>query len=622
MDVHNTILAPLETVNSLYNKAGCPRADAQDWGVKSYYQELVAQSEHLDKIPFVTAENADYLPNSSLVRFRGVVQDLLNPEYYVGIAKRNGEVITTKYSDPFDLEIDQDNHGCIWERKPILCRPVPGESAWCLPVPDIHLQQPHEEGCRHGKRVREADDVQDNDVCMNDTRGEAGKNPNISKATALANGADPNSNDVTRKDGCLPAAAIQDSGRSCLVFMYDNAPESVRLQDIVEAVGVLSKVPEMASFHFQDDNLDPAASMDDLATLQPSSKVMRVHALLITSTRALQPPPTHTPSLGPALLDATKIDTLRKHAMTWLARALGGDRLAAEYVLLQLLSKVTHRDGAQTGTDKSLGVLPLNISKCPADLDTAIADNSGTSMSQTSCSRFARCLRLAICALLPSCAALPLTTSSLNRGAWCPVRDATSGQLVPGWLQIGRGTPLLLDETLPSGADKGMTQQGLTNFQDLLQLADAQRLHYYFPFFTSAVPACTPLIALSTRPSLLSRALTMQVPLQPVNQFVGDESVWSEAARSTDPEWQEVRAYLDTVRSLPYTIPADMSAHLEAHFVHERQQDPGFNTDSFHTQLTLARLLCLSYGESTLTRARWDYVMSLEHKRQGRVRLV
>lgn len=64
------------------------------------------------------------------------VQDLLNPEYYVGAFKQGEQLVTTKYCDPDvnqQLE-DSNEQPVLWERRPVVCVPVPGLSSWTLPA--------------------------------------------------------------------------------------------------------------------------------------------------------------------------------------------------------------------------------------------------------------------------------------------------------------------------------------------------------------------------------------------------------------------------------------------------------------------------------------------------------
>lgn len=59
------------------------------------------------------------------------VQDMLNPEYYLGAYKLpDGAWRTTQFSDapPADLSAATDT--AVWERRPLYCTRVPAESAW------------------------------------------------------------------------------------------------------------------------------------------------------------------------------------------------------------------------------------------------------------------------------------------------------------------------------------------------------------------------------------------------------------------------------------------------------------------------------------------------------------
>lgn len=65
---------------------------------------------------------------------RPQVQDMLNPEYYLGAyCPPGGERQTTKFCDrAAAVEIGEGVETCIWERRPFYCVPVPGESAWSV----------------------------------------------------------------------------------------------------------------------------------------------------------------------------------------------------------------------------------------------------------------------------------------------------------------------------------------------------------------------------------------------------------------------------------------------------------------------------------------------------------
>jgi hypothetical protein len=61
---------------------------------------------------------------------------------------------------------------------------------------------------------------------------------------------------------------------------------------------------------------------------------------------------------------------------------------------------------------------------------------------------------------------------------------------------------------------------------------------------------------------------------------------------------------------------------LQDEFVLMRQKDSTVSVELYRSWLTLARLLALSYGETTLTANRWEYTKSLEQTRLDRVKQV
>jgi hypothetical protein len=71
------------------------------------------------------------------------VQDMMDPEYYVGAFRQPGKPWqTTKYSDSTPETVAPDAETVVWDRKPLYCSRVPGEAAWvslaataCAPSP-------------------------------------------------------------------------------------------------------------------------------------------------------------------------------------------------------------------------------------------------------------------------------------------------------------------------------------------------------------------------------------------------------------------------------------------------------------------------------------------------------
>ena len=61
-----------------------PNMDAFDEKIKNLYHELYNNVELYNKIPYLDKtyfDSGNLVPNS-VVRYRGIVQDILNPEFY------------------------------------------------------------------------------------------------------------------------------------------------------------------------------------------------------------------------------------------------------------------------------------------------------------------------------------------------------------------------------------------------------------------------------------------------------------------------------------------------------------------------------------------------------------
>ena len=77
---------PLGTVRRCFQRASSTPAADGDWGVPAAFGDLFSP-ESYDRIPLLTAEawRMGRLRPDSLVRYRGMVQDIFDPEFYVGV---------------------------------------------------------------------------------------------------------------------------------------------------------------------------------------------------------------------------------------------------------------------------------------------------------------------------------------------------------------------------------------------------------------------------------------------------------------------------------------------------------------------------------------------------------
>lgn len=150
-----------------------------------------------------------------------------------------------------------------------------------------------------------------------------------------------------------------------------------------------------------------------------------------------------------------------------------GDALAAEYVLLNLLSRVHSRP-----EPLALGALPLNLKGCPAAGPADLAAASPFAEGGEAAAPFARSVASLLDALLPRVATLPLTIEGLNTHAMRPTKNHERNVLERGALQLSPGTQLLVDETVLM--EGKLTEVGVKNLDALKALLETQKLQYDF----------------------------------------------------------------------------------------------------------------------------------------------
>ncbi|GJP31678.1 hypothetical protein CLOM_g14734, partial [Closterium sp. NIES-68] len=463
----------------------------------------------------------------------------------------------------------------------------------------------------------------------------------------------------------LGASSASPHGRPllpCIVKLYDSVESQVKLNQVLEFVGVVAPPSAPAVHaptavpHAPDDSNDRDKGMgtgtgtgvgtgtgtgtgtgmgsDDNAggamavgmevegelglgggpsACLPSSQVLRLHCL---TWRQLPDP--FLPFTEPTVASAP---TIRASLLPRLTAVLGGDRLAAEYLLLHLLSRVHTRIEPMP-----LGKLSLNLSGFPEPSSPSTTfhpssalspphppppiSSSPPSLSQAA-SPSLPTLTSSLQTLLPATHTLPLSLDTLNSRRLAPHKDYTSDRLVSGVLQLPAGTHLTIDETaLKPGR---VTALGSQNLQALKELLEWQKVDYDFQYYKMDMPSDIPVLILSHATSrLLPADVSMPVrctaPPQPVRVDESEVATW--------------RRYIGCCRLLEHEIKDGMREEVERELVAARQVDPSLDSDTFHRWLTLARLMAASFGERELSRERWQAVRDLERAREARNRVV
>ncbi|KAI9569514.1 putative alanine racemase-domain-containing protein [Boletus coccyginus] len=203
------------------------------------------------------------------------------------------------------------------------------------------------------------------------------------------------------------------------VKIYDTADvENLHSTDVVTFVGIASSEP----LSIEDDS-------------SPEVPVLHVLCYQLASS-------------SPIL---TNVDP----GIGYPAMALGGDNDAAEWLILQLASRVHTR---------AIPLLPpsLTLSRFPQPSSTELIPT----------------LSHILVELLPQHLLIPLSLDLLNKASFLP--ECKEEDLHSGYLQLPLGTTILLTE---SGIQEGkLLERGVTNVRAIQDVISSQTVDYIFPF--------------------------------------------------------------------------------------------------------------------------------------------
>lgn len=610
---------PLEVVDRLFAQHTQLQASsfATEWGEKQHFVQALGleDEENFASIPCLNdVALAETMPAFSLVRYRCMVQDTFGIEFFASVYEErsvsSGEsvrtrLVSTKYRDavpePAPGRVLQDlGRDVLQSRGVCYCVPLPGESAWARPGSS---PAPAATGdVRTSKRGRE-EDV--------DMGGEVPE-PAAAASTPLAGAAAGGSARPRRSQDADPGSKVcgksseefglnfplpweEERGRgastACLVKLYDSDIEALKVCETVEIVGVLCINPELATFEKDDnDARDPSTSL-----------VPRLHALFIRRMPFFHPMFPCSPEwMTEARLAgayqkrmASGTGPARSLAMALLTEALGGDSLAAEYVLMLLVS----RSFARNEVLGALGTWSLNISSWPDSFNT---DDFAKSVAE----------------LAPRTVRLALNPESLSSQRWKPCQDHDSDRLVSGQLQLAAGTLLMLDET--SMGEAQLDANATKAVFAVKALVQDQNLKCDYGFYDVDLPHELQCLLFSSTASVIQAKVSL--PLKPSSEAKAHSTLLSAIPKEA-LEAARFLIGLLTRKPKPGCLSEAATKRFSEDFVSTRQEF-GISEDLADVWLCLARSSSLLYGEDELSVQRWAHVMSLERERLIRCREV
>ncbi|XP_029416601.1 mini-chromosome maintenance complex-binding protein isoform X3 [Nannospalax galili] len=501
------------------------------------------------------------------------------------------------------------------ERQTFYCVPVPGESSWVKEA-YVNANQARvspSTSYTPSRHKRSYEDDEDMDLQPNKQKDQhAGSVGGLQWCgepkrleTEASTGQQLNSLNVSSPfDLNFPLPG--EKGPACLVKVYEDW-ECFKVNDVLELYGVLSVDPVLSTLN--NDERDSSVLLDPMECTDteeqrvhspPASLVPRIHVILAQKLQHINP-------LLPTCLNKeesrtckfvssflSELSPVRAELLGFLTHALLGDSLAAEYLILHLISTVyTRRDVLP------LGKFTVNLSGCPRN------------------SAFTEHLYRIIQHLVPASFRLQMTIENMNRLKFIPHKDYTANRLVSGLLQLPNNTSLVIDETLLEQGQ--LDTPGVHNVTALSNLITWQKVDYDFSYHQMEFPCNINVLITSEGRSLLPAdcQIHLQPQLIPPNMEEYMNSLLSAVLPSV---LNKFRIYLTLLRFLDYSISDDITKAVEDDFVEMRKNDPqSITADDLHQLLVVARFLSLSAGQTTLSRERWLRAKQLESLRRNRL---
>ncbi|KFW84765.1 Mini-chromosome maintenance complex-binding protein [Manacus vitellinus] len=601
-----------------------------DWEKKvtEYFKEKLKENNATNWVPSLNDVPVHYLKPNSLVKFRCMVQDMFDPEFYMGVYETvdpntNARVLHFgKYRDVAECgpqqEIDLNSSQTVTsERQTLYCVPVPGESAWVKEISFLTLASQARVSpstsytpSRHKRSYEE-----DEDMDLHPSKQKEQHMGNSSGAD-IHGCVEPKRLETEAPAGhhlispnCSPPLDLNfplpgEKGPACLVKVYESW-ESFKVNDVLEVYGVLSVDPVLSLVNSEERDssaLDPMECMDTAEEQRvhspPASLVPRIHVILAQKLQHINP-------LLPACLKEeesktfvsnfmSELSPVRAELLGFLTHALLGDSLAAEYLILHLISTVYARRDVLP-----LGKFTVNLSGCPRN------------------SIFTEHIYRIIQQLVPASHRLQMTIENMNHSRFIPHKDYAANRLVTGVLQLASNTSLVVDETQLEQGQLDTT--GVHNVTALGNLITWQKVDYDFNYHRMEFPCNINVLITSEGRSLLPS--DCQVHLQPQIIPPNMEEYMSSLLTAVLPSvLNKFRIYLSLLRLLDYSISDEVTKAVEEDFVEMRKNDPeSITADDLHKTLLVARFLSLSAGQTTLSRERWLRAKQLEAQRKARL---
>ncbi|XP_042219539.1 LOW QUALITY PROTEIN: mini-chromosome maintenance complex-binding protein-like [Homarus americanus] len=581
------------------------------------------------RLPWINDNPLHHLQPNRVVRFRGMIQDMFDNEFFLETYVENKITGATRlqpgrYKDIAECGAGEtiltDSPRCeIGDRLTYYCVPVPGENDWvkqiyqemnpCIAEPGSSYSTSRNKRCvdedadhgasenTHNGHTTEGMDSMESEAVE---CGEKKRSRTEEGEAAGRNGDRGCSSGATGVPGAtldlnFPITGMK--GTPCLVKLYDN--QNFSLNDIIEVVGILSVDPSLAARsgdHSEGESLMNTAAMEveeEAAHCPPPSLVPRLH--VITAHKL-----SHTNPLLPCELDSSddvlaltgSMRETRESLRQVLQEALLGDELAAELLICHLVSSVFRRQDVHV-----LGKFSLNLK----GINRSLQEQQYTTQ-----------LYKLISSLVTQSHILPMTLSNMNTINFIPKKDYKANRLVSGLLQLNQHTHLVVDETALTAGK--LETKGVENLTAMCNVIRGQTIDYDFEYHKIEQKTNIPVLIVSEEQTMMTSDIGVR--LEPKHSDVS--AAFSRVEAMLTPDLlQRIRSYLTAARLMDYTLLEDMQKMVQEDFVDTRKNDDTISAYDLHSLLVLARLLAVSCGQNTLTPEVWKSAIILRNERKS-----
>ncbi|CAH0551417.1 unnamed protein product [Brassicogethes aeneus] len=548
-----------------------------------------------NSIPLLNVNEVHNIKNLSLVRFKGMIQDMQNPEYYLEKYEVTNRDTNEKYvkngkysdvilqSDNEDVDYDNENNKTS-ERQTYVVISTPGVNKW--------VDSLEEEFNKCKSDVNEVEHIKTDKRSLEDEEMETEvvKNSELYKKQCTeekieATSSDKGNSSVVSKEHILNFPLPDRMGKKCHVKVYDET-NTLKLNDTVEIVGFLSCNPFLATINEEEDE----SRMEIESSHPPASIVPRIHCVKYKKIIHLNPLVTSQN------LTSERMLFLKKELMILFTQLLLGDDLAADYLICNLISDVYLRKDFMP-----LGKFSINITNIPI-------------MQKID---YTKTLYEFIEMLVPKSHYFPMTLENLNDQTFIPKKDYDCNRLTSGILQLSKNTHFILDETKLT--DGKLNAAGVNNIKAIASCIKNQKIAYDFNYYPIEYEVDIPFLILSEGKSMLTP--DVHITLQPDETCLRTFSEIVEAAKQflNNDLLNELRVYLTFARLIKYEISDKIQDLVQQEFVNMRQKEKNISADNLHNLLVLARLVCISEGKSTLDEHCWKKALHMEEIRKSRL---